>query len=150
MPSKVRSASAPVLPPAGTAPREVRGSAHSRGYGRRWEKLRKLILHRDPLCVIRANVVSYLNSHRDEFGSSLTADLIPYIARLCHGENPSRQVDHKVPKPEGKDTLENLQGGCDGCHSLKTWIDEVCAKRGRGCFFHQLPPARTQRWAVRV
>jgi 5-methylcytosine-specific restriction protein A len=80
-----------------------RGSAASRGYGRRWEQLRKMVLARDPLC---------------------------RIAITCQGMRPSTDADHIIPKRlGGEDTMENLQGACHACHSYKT---RVIDSRGVG------------------
>jgi 5-methylcytosine-specific restriction enzyme A len=71
-----------------------RGSAASRGYGRRHEKWRKLVLHRDPLCK---------------------------IAHFCGGIAPSRIADHIIPLNAGGDwSLDNGQGACEPCHDWKT------------------------------
>jgi 5-methylcytosine-specific restriction protein A len=74
-----------------------RGSAASRGYGRRHEKWRKLILHRDPLCK---------------------------IARFCDGLAPSVVADHITPLRAGGDySIENGQGACERCHNWKRSIE---------------------------
>jgi 5-methylcytosine-specific restriction enzyme A len=71
-----------------------KASAHRRGYGRRWERLRRMVLRRDPMCQIREK---------------------------CSGRAFSTEVDHIVPKARGGgDQLDNLQGACRPCHSWKT------------------------------
>lgn len=81
---------------------EDRPSAARRGYGRAWQKLRRLQLAREPLC------------------------------RICRGAGLSvaaRHVDHVVPlRAGGANKLSNLQSVCAGCHSRKT----VMADRGFG------------------
>jgi len=71
-----------------------RGSASARGYDRRWQKLRKMFLAANPLCV------------------------------ECQAEGrtvAATDVDHIVPKRAGgTDAWENLQGLCHECHSRKT------------------------------
>ena len=68
-----------------------RGTSTHRGYGSRWQRLRLLVLARDPVC-------------RHPGCTELSTD-----------------VDHVVPKSQGgTDTMENLQGLCHGHHSLKT------------------------------
>lgn len=90
-----------------------RGSACKRGYGRRWEKLRKIILARDPLCRARANAL--LTARGDLQRAS------EFAARCCDGMRPSTDVDHIVRRNEGGDDSEdNLQGMCHACHSIKT------------------------------
>jgi 5-methylcytosine-specific restriction protein A len=64
---------------------------HQRGYSTAWEKFRKLVLHRQPLCQW------------------------PGCTQLA------TDVDHIIPKAAGgQDTLENCQGLCHSHHSLKT------------------------------
>jgi len=74
-----------------------RGSAAARGYGRRWQRLREMVLARDPLCK---------------------------IAILCDGMAPSVDADHILRKPLGDDSMENLQGACHACHSYKTAVKD--------------------------
>ena len=77
-----------------------RESAARRGYGRRWRRLRLMILARDPVCTCP------LDGCDHEPG------------RCVRGSEP---VDHIVPKVRGgDDSEENLQGLCAGCHSRKT------------------------------
>lgn len=71
-----------------------RGSRHQRGYGRRWEKLRVMILNRDPLC--RA------------CGSAPSAE-VDHIVPKAKG---------------GTDHPDNLQGLCKPCHSRKTATED--------------------------
>jgi 5-methylcytosine-specific restriction protein A len=68
-----------------------RPSATARGYGRRWQRLRKMYLRANPIC--------------EEEG--------------CN--RPATDVDHIVPKRHGgTDQWENLQALCHSCHSKKT------------------------------
>ena len=67
-----------------------RPSACKRGYGRRWEKLRRMVLRRQPLCQWPG----------------------------CN--KPATDVDHIVAKPAGDDSFENLQALCHPHHSEKT------------------------------
>ena len=72
-----------------------RGSSTARGYDRNWQKLRKVILARDPLCVFCLP---------DRF-------------------TPSHQVDHIIPiaqRPDLRLDPTNLRGLCDTCHSRHT------------------------------
>lgn len=76
-------------------PREpdMRPTAHQRGYGARWRRLRDMVLKRDH-----------------------------YICQSC-GEPSgwSAHVDHIQPRSVGgPDTLENLQTLCHDCHNRKT------------------------------
>ena len=73
-----------------------KGSAHSRGYGLTWRKLRSRILLRDKVCT---------------GGWDIT----------CGGRNLSTQCDHIVRKVDGgTDDASNLQGLCYACHRMKT------------------------------
>ncbi len=73
-----------------------RGSAASRGYGRDWQRLRRLVLSEEPLC------------------------------RECQKRGRvtlAVEVDHIVPirkAPERRLDQTNLQGLCKPCHSRKT------------------------------
>ena len=81
---------------------DTRESAASRGYGRRWARLRMMQLRREPLC-------------RSCAGQGLTV--------------AARQADHIVPKRQGgRDSLDNLQSLCDSCHSVKTNQEKGHAK----------------------
>ena len=68
----------------------ARGTAHQRGYGATWRRLRKMVLARQPVCA--------------------TFD--------CH--QPSKDVHHLIPKPKGDDSITNLQGLCHECHARIT------------------------------
>ena len=68
-----------------------RGSASARGYGRRWQRLRKLVLVRQPIC--------------QQPGCTEAAS----------------EVDHITPRRRGgDDSLANLQALCKVHHSQKT------------------------------
>ncbi len=75
-------------------PNGDRPSSSRQGYGRRWEKVRRMHLRREPLC------------------------------RACRAEDrlqPAVEVDHIVPLGKGgTGTTENLQSLCKSCHSKKT------------------------------
>lgn len=77
------------------------GSSSQRGYGAAWRRLREVVLARDPLC------------------------------RMCETE-VSTVVDHILHKEfGGDDSLGNLQGLCDGCHTIKTRAEsKLGARRG--------------------
>lgn len=68
----------------------TRASAARRGYGRRWQRLRLVVLKRDPVC--RA------------CGRAASTDVDHILPK----------------RAGGPDTLENLQGLCGPCHSRKT------------------------------
>lgn len=77
-----------------------RPSAAKRGYNARWRKLRRMVLARQPVCATRG----------------------------CH--QPSKDVHHKIPKPEGDDSFENLQGLCHECHSRLTAKEKGFGAKG--------------------
>ncbi len=70
-----------------------RGSAHSRGYDRAWQRIRGLKLKRNPIC-----------EHCKAKGRTTAA----------------KDVDHIVPLPEGTNKMDNLQALCRRCHNVKT------------------------------
>lgn len=73
---------------------ERRGSAASRGYDRRWRRLRSMVLASDPLCAecARRGLVSM-----------------------------ATDVHHVIAKRDGgQDTLDNLEPLCHSCHSRIT------------------------------
>lgn len=73
----------------------LKGDRHQRGYGTKWDKLRKKILRRDH-----------------------------YLCQPCYKLNkltPAEQVDHIVPKAQGgTGERDNLQSICTECHNKKT------------------------------
>lgn len=70
---------------------QARGSAAARGYGRRWQKLRLLVLHEQPIC--------------ETPGCGCMAT----------------DVDHIIAKRKGgTDERDNLRALCHACHSRKT------------------------------
>lgn len=75
-----------------------RGTTTERGYGYRWQKIRKLVLARDPCC------------------------------KICERQGRlavSTDVDHITPKSKGgTDDMGNLQGACHSCHSRKTATED--------------------------
>lgn len=75
-------------------------TAHQRGYGYAWQKLRLVVLKRD----------SGLCQPCLEKGKITVANT----------------VDHKTPKAEGgNDDLENLQTICKRCHTMKTAMESA-------------------------
>ena len=76
-------------------PNRDRRSAAKRGYGRTWQRLRRMVLRREPLC------------------------------RKCKAEEgiytAATDVDHIIPKRDGgTDEMSNLQALCHSHHSQKT------------------------------
>lgn len=74
-----------------------RATASQRGYGATWRRLRMMIMARNPICA-------------DPFGTH--AERYEVVS--------ATDVDHIVPKPEGRDEESNLQALCHSCHSRKT------------------------------
>lgn len=71
-----------------------RGSAAARGYGRRWRKLRKMILARDPVCTICEAAPSTQVDH-----------IIPKVKG-------------------GTDDPTNLRGTCRSCNAKKAATED--------------------------
>ena len=72
-----------------------RGTAHQRGYGKRWQKVRRLKLGRDPLCID--------------------------CARAGH-TTPATEVHHIQSRKEFPALayeLSNLESLCKACHNRK-------------------------------
>lgn len=73
-----------------------RATAHERGYGAAWRRLRVMYLRRNPVCV-------------DPFGVHHNAIVV------------ATDVDHIIPKrAAGRDAFDNFQALCHACHSRKT------------------------------
>ena len=85
--------------------KDERGSAHSRGYGAAWRKLREAMLDAEPLC------------------------------RHCAARGkvtPAHEVDHILPlRDGGTNDRDNLQPLCGPCHDDKTARD--LRARARSC-----------------
>jgi 5-methylcytosine-specific restriction enzyme A len=80
-----------------------RPSSAERGYGATWKRLRRLILARDPLCVL--------------------------CLAAGHG-SPSTTVDHIVPRSQGgTDEESNLRGLCRAHHETKSAREGQAAGR---------------------
>lgn len=77
----------------------VRPNSHRRGYTRQHEKIRKLVLARDPICK------GYPRGKRCWKASTVADHIIPLAAGGAAFD------------------MENLQGLCAACHILKT-MDE--------------------------
>lgn len=82
-----------------------RGSAASRGYDREWQRLRLMVLRREPLCRMCAE-----------------AGII----------TPATDVDHIIRKSDGGlDTFGNLQPLCHSHHSQKTATEKMGGTLGQ-------------------
>ncbi|AQQ67478.1 HNH endonuclease [Microbulbifer agarilyticus] len=84
---------------------KYRGSAHQRGYGARWKRIRDRVMLRDR-----------------------------HLCQPCERENritPAKAVDHIIPKFEGgTDADSNLEAICDPCHRKKTQQESIRARKG--------------------
>lgn len=95
--------------------KDERGSAHSRGYGVNWRRLREVVLQAEPLC-----------RHCGERGRV----------------TPAQEVDHIVPlKDGGTNDRANLQPLCAACHDDKTARDVRARARARAAGGADVPPA---------
>jgi 5-methylcytosine-specific restriction protein A len=86
-PPKLRVGKPREMPMAWAPPRDERGSAHSRGYGVNWRRLREVVLDAEPLC-----------RHCMERGK-LT---------------PAAEVDHIMPCETAARTIERTCSRCAG------------------------------------
>jgi len=85
-----------------------RGGSAARGYGYRWQRLRRMVLASQPLCA-------------DPFGIHKEAGEVVVAT----------DVDHIVAKSQGgDDSMDNLQGLCHECHSKKTVVMDGGYGRG--------------------
>lgn len=85
---------------------EQRASSAQRGYGRRHQRLRRMFLAANPICVDPEN------RHRGEVRAST-------------------DMDHIIPKSKGgTDKWDNLQALCHSCHSAKTAVQS--SRWGKG------------------
>src|SRR4030095_1381560 len=74
-------------------PKENRQSAAKRGYDRRWQRLRLMVMREEPLC---------------------------YYCQLFSITTASTSVDHRIPKSRGgTDDRTNLCGCCKNCNDRK-------------------------------
>lgn len=78
-------------PVDGHEPEPWQGSTRSKRLPADWDKRRRFVLRRDPIC-------------KD--------------GRVCGGEALSTEVDHVNPGDDH--SYANLQGICEGCHKQKT------------------------------
>lgn len=96
-PPRLRVGKPSAIPRAWVEAKDKRGSAHSRGYGASWRKLREAVLDAEPLC------------------------------RWCSQRGrvtPAQEVDHIIPlRDGGTNELDNLQPLCDLHHRQKTAMD---------------------------
>lgn len=77
-----------------------RPSASKRGYGSKWQRISKIYLRRNPMCV--------KCMHNGRF-------------------NPATVVDHIIPhrnRPELMWDESNFQALCKSCHDKKTWTED--------------------------
>jgi 5-methylcytosine-specific restriction endonuclease McrA len=140
MPRSIRTAD----PPGGKSARktydEARGSAAARGYDRRHEKWRKLVLARDPLC--RIQKLCGKGAKRELPDPATVADhVIPLRATWAQlsleqrGRVMSLFGTHDFLTMDPKDalrqyvwTMENGQGACRLCHDAKTREETACRR----------------------
>ena len=96
----------PVTPAPAEREPEPRGTAHERGYGATWRKLRRMVLAESPLCV------DPFKAHK---GQAV----------------PASEVDHIVPlRRGGTNAFDNLQTLCRPCHQRKT-AEETAEMKSR-------------------
>ena len=77
---------------------QQRGTSAERGYGANWQRLRKMVLARQPIC-------------EDPFG----------FHKEYNETVAANEVDHITPLADGgSNEMINLQALCKPCHSTKT------------------------------
>jgi len=77
-----------------------RGSSAQRGYGARWQRLRPIIIARDPVC------------------------------KACGRKPSTEVDHIKPKAAGGTDEMENLQGLCKPCHTKKTYAEAQGGRGG--------------------
>ena len=104
-PPRLRVGKPSAIPRAWVEAKDERGSAHSRGYGVAWRRLREAVLDAEPLC------------------------------RWCSQRGrvtPAQEVDHILPlRDGGTNDRDNLQPLCCACHDDKTVRDMRARARAR-------------------
>jgi len=104
-PPRLRVGKPSAIPRAWVEAQDERGSAHSRGYGVAWRRLREAVLDAEPLC------------------------------RWCSQRGrvtPAQEVDHILPlRDGGTNERDNLQPLCCACHDDKTVRDMRARARAR-------------------
>lgn len=86
----------------GAAWKTTKGSAHARGYGTKWRRLRKYILDTEPICRVcgrkPATEVDHILS-KARGGADDVGNLQP-ICQVCHSQKTNRERVHH-PKAGG-------------------------------------------------
>ena len=77
--------------PAHAKPREARKeyernrpSSTKRGYGRRWAKLRRMVLHRNPLCKCGALATEVHHARAKKHGGEDSFENLESMCHTCH------------------------------------------------------------------
>lgn len=86
----------------------LRLSSRKRGYGSRWEKLRRIILHQRPLCVLcekrgritAATVVDHIVAHKGDSTLFWALDNLQPLCASCHSTKTASQ-DGGYGNPSG-------------------------------------------------
>lgn len=100
-PPQHRSGLARAPAPGKPKPRvhEARGSAHSRGYGRKWQAARLGYLQKHPLCVhclarghaTAATEVDHIEPHRGDMVLFWRTDLWQALCKPCHSKKTASE-----------------------------------------------------------
>ena len=94
MPRSVGTFRSPAMQ-AAIRPKQERGSASARGYGRRWQKLSRMFLQSNPLCACGcgngAEVVDHKVPHRGD--QTLFWDVANWqpMTKACHDAKTARE-----------------------------------------------------------
>lgn len=80
--------------------RDTRESSAKRGYGRRWRKLRKIVLARDPICTICGEAPATEAHHiipraPGELAADVTEDDLTGVCKPCHSRTTQAERARK-------------------------------------------------------
>ena len=98
-----------------------RGSAASRGYGWRWQKLRKLVLARDPLCMIQVLCGRGVNACLRSLPKQITLCRSPAAAMTRWTTCKARAISAIATRPRPKVEVLRRPRGDRGCFSAKSF-----------------------------
>ena len=78
--------------------KDSRPSSTARGYNRRWRKVRKMYLNKNPLCVeclksgiiTPATVVDHIEPHKGDYGKFWDEDNMQSLCESCHNRKTAK------------------------------------------------------------
>jgi hypothetical protein len=115
------------------SPDKKRGTTKQRGYAGNWPRLRKMVLHEEPVCrECRIVNALYAGKTADQIAEQYNLDIESVVLSIAsmrqrnvaiepRRPNESTQVDHIVPKSQGgTNDRVNLAGICGPDHARKS------------------------------